>query len=815
MKRLKRLSIGLLTGTLLTACSLNNEPPVTFVVITDTPSVTLTPSATFTASPSPEPSATATPDLPPDSALRLGDRALLDGYYEEAIDLYRLVLVRSESNDDQKGAAAFHGGRAALRAGLFTEAVDLLTQAISIDPNDTRASQAYFLRGDAHLGLSNWQAAIDDFRRYLQDRAGVLDSYAYERIADAQIALGQTDEALVSYRQASDAPRIPESSFVLREKVAQVYITLGNVGLAVTQLDAIAQAAEDVEYRATIEYRAAQALITAGDLEHGLDRMETIVENYPSLPQGLDALNILEANERNINNYQRGLAYYLHGYYQEAIQSFNEYSTETLLADIPVNMYLLLGRAYREVGNADAALVTFQTVTSQFATSAQFGEALLEQGRTRFLSGDITGAINFYLNIVQTYPNLNEAPEAMWRAAYLYGTNGSLAESRRVFEELADKYPQSEQAETGLTIAAEAAEQGGDKNGAEFLYGRLATIAVADERAAAYFQVARLARERGDNEAVEAALRSAITAAPDTYYSARANDILNGVAPFTPPDELNFQFDDLAQLTEAEDWLRQEFSIPAEIPAPLWPLSPELQNDPRIIRGQELWLMGMFEDAETEFFDILDEYENDGLASYRLALFLRGIGAYYPSVVGAANVIRAANVSTLEAPRYIARMRYPTYYRDVVVSTAEERDIDPLLMYSLIRHESLFNTNATAAAGEKGLTQVIPGTGDYIAQQLEWEDYQHADLFRPYAGIAFGAYYLDEQLERFADAGNLQVMAALSGYNAGPGRAITWLENANSDPETFMESITIDSTRLYIQLIYSHHAIYRAIYGTQ
>jgi soluble lytic murein transglycosylase len=130
-------------------------------------------------------------------------------------------------------------------------------------------------------------------------------------------------------------------------------------------------------------------------------------------------------------------------------------------------------------------------------------------------------------------------------------------------------------------------------------------------------------------------------------------------------------------------------------------------------------------------------------------------------------------------------------------------------MYSLIRHESLFDTYATAAAGEKGLTQVIPGTGEYIASQLQWPDYQHTDLFRPYAGIEFGAYYLSEQLRTFE--GN--TVAALSGYNAGPGRAASWLEISGGDPDGFMTAITIDSTRIYVQRIYSYYNIYRALYG--
>jgi soluble lytic murein transglycosylase len=154
-------------------------------------------------------------------------------------------------------------------------------------------------------------------------------------------------------------------------------------------------------------------------------------------------------------------------------------------------------------------------------------------------------------------------------------------------------------------------------------------------------------------------------------------------------------------------------------------------------------------------------------------------------------------------------LRYPTYYLDAVLAVTEQRAIDPLLMFSLIRHESLFDTNATAAAGEKGLTQVIPGTAEYIATQIQWPDYQHSDLFRPYAGVAFGAFYLDEQLERFSN----NVPAALAGYNAGPGRAASWLEIAGGDPDLFLATITIDTTRLYVQRIYASYSIYRALYG--
>src|SRR5690606_37033461 len=99
--------------------------------------------------------------------------------------------------------------------------------------------------------------------------------------------------------------------------------------------------------------------------------------------------------------------------------------------------------------------------------------------------------------------------------------------------------------------------------------------------------------------------------------------------------------------------------------------------------------------------------------------------SYYPSVLASANIIRSVGVATLDAPPYIARLRYPAYYLEPVMESAQRHNVDPLLLFSLIRHESLFDTYATAAAHEKGLTQVIPSTGAYIAQQKNWPNYQH------------------------------------------------------------------------------------------
>ncbi|MGQ9889164.1 MAG: lytic transglycosylase domain-containing protein [Aggregatilineales bacterium] len=789
--------------TLLSACTLE-RPQVIYV--TATPENTPTPSPE--PSPTPIPTVPPTPTTPPETLLRSADRALLDGYYERAVELYRAVLGQG-APPDASAAAAFGLGQAALREGLFAQAAEGFTAFIESYPDDARRPQAFFLRGDAYLGLSRWDEAIADFRQYLTLRPGLIDSYAYERIGDAQLALGQTADALASYGQAVAASRTLVPQLALREKVAQVYLNAGQAAEAVAQYDAILEAARNAPYRASIEFAAAQAELSAADPVPGLDRLQRIVEAYPSAPQAYRALAILRENGREVDGYTVGLVSYLYGDYEAAIEAFNAWSTTRQLAAIPAEMHLLLGRAYRELGNAAAAVTAFQTVIDQYPRDTAFGEALLEQGRTRFLLGDIPGAIERYLFIADNYGYLPEtAAEALWRAGYLYGTNDDPLQARQVFERLANAYPDTPQARSGLFIAASAAYSLEDYARAEQLFARLAATATGSDQASAYLWVGRLALRRGDNATAQQALNLAVSAAPESYFAARARDLITDTPPFAPPAAYRFQFDDVAELAAAENWLRQTFDV--EQDGPLWPLSPALEADPRLVRGRELWAVGAYAEAENEFNDLLQAYRTDGLASYQLSIFLRAIAAYRLSIAGAANLIQAAGAATLDTPSWIARLRYPVYYRDVVLDAAERYNLDPLLLFSLIRLESLFDTTATAAAGEKGLTQVIPSTAEYIASQLQWPNYQHSDLFRPYVGVEFGAFYLAEQMRRFGGS----AIAALASYNAGPGRAASWLQLAGGDPDLFMSVITIESTRGYVERLYSFYTIYRALYGS-
>jgi soluble lytic murein transglycosylase len=757
------------------------------------------------------PTAVPTLDTAPELKLAQADTLMTNGYYEQAVAAYQNLLALGDSIPAEiRAVAAFKLGQAALRDGLFDQAVTALTLLITQFPQDSRAANAYFLRGDAYLGLSQWDLAIADFQQYLTLRPGLIDSYAYERIADAQLALGQTQAALDFYDQAITANRTLVPLLVLREKVAKILLNSGQINPAIAQYDAILLVAKNAPYRASMDFAAARAVLQSGDTAGGLARVRRVFDTYQDTATAYLAMQTLLENGVTIDGFKRGKVAFNYGDYNGAIEAFNDYSSTYPLNEIPAELYLLLGRAYREIGNPSAALIAFQTIIDSFQTDPLFGEALLEQGRTRFLSGDSSSAIQAYLQIADNYPHLETvAAEALWRAGYLYGTNNDTTRSREIFLRMADKYPNNEWTINGLFLGASAAVKAQEWAVAENLYGRIAAVATGDDKAAAYLWVGRLATNRGDTRASDEAFALAIAAAPDSYFAARANDIRQGLQPFQPPSQLRFEFDEATDRAAAEAWLRTTFSLTQT--GDLAQLSPELASDPRMIRGRELWAVAAYSEALTEFEDLINESRTNGnaLASYQLAVYLRDLGAYLSSIVAAADVINAAQVTTLAAPAYIARMRYPIYYTNLVLDAGKRYEFDPLLMFALMRQESLFNTNAVSVADAKGLTQVMPATGQAIANQLGRTTHQDSDLLRPYIGVEFGAFYLEEQLRRFH--GN--AAAALAAYNAGPGRALDWYQLSGGEVDLLVTTITLTETRSYIERIYSHYALYRALYG--
>jgi soluble lytic murein transglycosylase len=161
-------------------------------------------------------------------------------------------------------------------------------------------------------------------------------------------------------------------------------------------------------------------------------------------------------------------------------------------------------------------------------------------------------------------------------------------------------------------------------------------------------------------------------------------------------------------------------------------------------------------------------------------------------------------------PALLLKTLYPAPYAELVLDQARERNIDPLLFFALMRQESQFVPDARSWADARGLAQIIPSTGQGIADQLGDTSYGVNDLYVPHINIRYGTYYLASNMPQFDG----KLLPTLASYNAGPGNAARWLQgSALLDPDLFSERVDLFETSDYLEIVYRNYGFYRLIYG--
>ena len=157
----------------------------------------------------------------------------------------------------------------------------------------------------------------------------------------------------------------------------------------------------------------------------------------------------------------------------------------------------------------------------------------------------------------------------------------------------------------------------------------------------------------------------------------------------------------------------------------------------------------------------------------------------------------------------IEQRQYPLNYVEIIFQYAEEYELDPYIICGVIHTESKFDAKAVSSVGARGLMQVMPDTGAWIAQKMGIKDFEEEQLFDPDMNIRMGCWYLNYLFSLFPNKPDV-VFAA---YNTGPGRISGWLKQKEyNDGEGNLINIPYNATRKYIEKVNHATKRYREIY---
>lgn len=157
----------------------------------------------------------------------------------------------------------------------------------------------------------------------------------------------------------------------------------------------------------------------------------------------------------------------------------------------------------------------------------------------------------------------------------------------------------------------------------------------------------------------------------------------------------------------------------------------------------------------------------------------------------------------------LGRTQYPLRYTESIRESAERFGLDPYRVAAVIRTESGFDPEAVSRAGAMGLMQIMPETGQWIAEKLDVADFAPVMLLDPARNIEFGCWYLQFLKERFG--GDPELISAA--YNAGHNRVARWLQDPDvSQDGLHLHAIPYPETRDYVQKIAAAYDRYRSLY---
>jgi soluble lytic murein transglycosylase len=852
MFRATILFILSLSFIILSACQLDAETsrPVLLAQQTETPTPTLTSPSTATSTstpvqtPTPIPTETPAPTNTPlptetpvsSDRLAMAQQAYAGGDYETARLEFDALLADPGASPDEQRLALYWRGRSELDLEDTASAIATLQTFLAQYPTDQFARAAQFNLGRAYEQAGRYEEADAAYLASVVP-GDPVNVYVYERVGNVRLLTGAYTDTITAYQNGIDATEDTNSKARLREGIAQAELLRGDGGAAIAQYETILSMPQlDNSYRARILRLMGDGYRTLGDIEAARARYLEAVNRYPEAYDSYLALVELVVNDNvPVDEFQRGRVNYHAGSYQPAIAAFERYlaqlptepisdtatltTTETVsdttIADASTaalpradEALWLMALSQQALGQYYNAIATFQRLIDEYPTSTHWGEAHFQKGETLLYQGNYGEAQAVWRAFATQNPAHSLAPESLWRAARLAQSEDQVEEAHTQLHALVDTYPNSERASEALYWAGQASYKLEDYEGAIEDWKALVENYPDSELVsfAGYWQ-AKTLLALGRNDEARAVLTKTSEEGPLSYYRLRARDLLEGRQPETVPLQLPGEAELMSEKAETESWLQQWLGL-AETEN-LAALSAQLQSDPGFERGNTLLELGLRDQALVEFETVKDRWWNDALAMYQLSVYFweRGLGRL--SILTAARLIALSPAKDPEdAPLFIQRLYYPIYFPELIFGEAEKYELDPVLLAALIRQESLFELSAHSHAGARGLMQVMPATGEYVAQNIDFSSFDADQLWLPYVSVKFGAWYLDQQLGLFND----HQFAALAAYNAGPANVLEWMK-ASDDLDIFVESIPFWESRTYIRRIYENLAAYRRLYG--
>jgi soluble lytic murein transglycosylase len=234
-----------------------------------------------------------------------------------------------------------------------------------------------------------------------------------------------------------------------------------------------------------------------------------------------------------------------------------------------------------------------------------------------------------------------------------------------------------------------------------------------------------------------------------------------------------------------------------------------LKYEPRVLAAKELITLGLKTEASAELDLVIEWYSTSRAALIELASLFYEAGDFYRGLMVYYRNLPVIMDESPYLPGELLDIVFPLEVVEMVRSVAPAGPADAYLVAAVMREESTFNPDAVSKAGARGLMQIMPQTGDYIARKTGNGTIKPDELMDPARNIRFGSWYLAYLAGRF----NNDLVYTIAGYNAGPTAVRRWVKPGPYEPDEFIEMIPYEETRTYTKRVIQSYTEFLKVAG--
>jgi len=690
--------------------------------------------------------------------------AFTQGRFAQARSLFEAWLP-GQTDSPASGAARFLLGRALQRLGEATAARDQLDRAVTLLPElapivvaeraraaarNGRVAEAAALLArlpSSHRGFS--AIAFDVLERAL--RAGTASEVEAILPKVAQATTTGPERARLARIEADLAFALTKDRAVLLERQAHIWRHWPSSDTARQAEPALLAATQDTagtpRAPLTLDDLVGALRKRAGQGPQALESLRAAAR--ARYPQSLAGLDVLVDAQNQLEARPADTLARI----EAAIMTASAPEVRDRLQD-------QRARAMRKLERFDDALEVYRALGREASAPDRQSHALLEAGRMARRMGRVTEARWFFDRLLARHHESGpQRAEALFALGWIAWREGQLEEADTYFSRVESADPKA-------------------SDSSNRTYAERAT----------YWR-ARVHHRRGRLDAARAAWQDIEHRWPLSYYA-----------------------------TMSTNWLRVTDATggsgavaPSRLAAPSPPRVPDIRDvEPSGRAGLTLVRLGLAEEARLHLRHLFDRKALDKGGVLLLSALYREAGneslAHW--VVQGGDPLDVPPEKDAWA-RWLAA--FPRPFADIVNREATANGVDPLLVWSVMRQESGFRTEARSHAKAHGLMQVLLPTARFVATRLLKERAPTLrNVYKADKNVRYGAAYLRHLLDRF----NGHPALAIAGYNAGPGAVDKWLKRFGTlDADEFVEEIPYDEARGYTRKVLRSYAAYRRLYG--